>query len=383
MRSWIAHLALLSACGFSAPAPSGDGGGPDGPGGGDGPDGSDGSDDGSVPPDAQQCFGPFLNVCLSALPTMPIVVSAVDSDLDINTDTGAVASQCDPGISTSCVVAATAITVAATKKIRARGARPLVLVALANLELFGEIDVSSSTDGTVRGAGASMVVCANANPPVPATGASGGFGGSFGGRGGDGEAVSGNRGEAAPAVAFPSNLQGGCPGGAGASGSAGGLGGGAVGIYAATITLDGRINASGAGGRGGPQLRGGGGGGGSGGMIVLDVPQSAITLGSNGRLFANGGGGAEGGTGTGTGVGDDGNASTGPNVPGTGGGDLSTPGGDGGPGSSGAARAGGNAVGQSQDNGGGGAGGGGAGFIHAVGVTGSNIIAPPSTDIVP
>jgi hypothetical protein len=373
MRSWIACLALLSACGFKGAAQPMDGDGS--------VDGSPDIDSGP-PPDAQLCFGSFMEVCLSALPAAAITISAIDNDLDINTDT---ATQCDPGILNYCVVAATAITVAANKKIRGHGARPLVLVALATFALFGEIDVSSSTDGTVRGAGASMAVCANANPPTPATGASGGFGGSFGGRGGDGEDVSGNRGEAAPAVGFPDSLQGGCPGGAGASGGAGGLGGGAVGIYAATFNIDGKINACGAGGRGGPQLRSGGGGGGSGGMIVLDVPQSAIVLGGNGRLFANGGGGGEGGAGTGPGAGTgaDGNPSIGPNVPGTGGGDSSRAGGNGGPGSSGSQRGGGNAIGQSEDDGGGGAGGGGAGFIHALGISGANIVAPPSVDTLP
>jgi hypothetical protein len=378
MRAWIACLALLSACGFKASGelPDGNGDMMDG--------GMDGSD---APIDAQPCFGPFLDVCLSALPTAAITISLVDNDLDINTELGGSASTlCDAGISNYCVVAATAITVAANKKIRGHGARPLVLVVLGTLDLFGEIDVSSSTDGTVRGAGASMAVCASTEPPTPATGASGGFGGSFGGRGGDGEAVSGNRGTAAPAVVgFPTSLQGGCPGGAGASGGGGGLGGGAVGIYAATVNLDGKINASGAGGSGGPRLKSGGGGGGSGGMIVLDVPQSAIVLGSSGRLFANGGGGGEGGAGAdpGAGEGADGNPSTGPNVPGTGGSGGTDAGGNGGPGSSGTPRGGGTAIGQSQDDGGGGAGGGGAGFIHALGISGANIIAPPSVDTLP
>src|SRR6185503_14402346 len=190
MRSWIAPLALLAACGFRAPTVPTDGG----DGGVDTP-----PDTPVIPPDAQQCFGPFLNVCLSALPTTAITVQVTDPDLDINTDMGATASPlCDPGSTSYCIVAATAITINSTRKLRAHGARPLVLVAVGPFELFGEIDVTSSQDGTVRGAGASTTVCSSTTPPTQATAASGGFGGSFGGRGGDGEQVGGTRGIAAP-----------------------------------------------------------------------------------------------------------------------------------------------------------------------------------------
>src|SRR6185503_17162156 len=116
MRSWIAWLALLSACGFKSGAQPTDGNG--------GMDGGMDGDSGPAP-DAQQCFGPFLDVCLSALPTTPITISLTDENLDITTDTGATASPlCDARETDYCVVAATAITVAATKKIRAHGARP-------------------------------------------------------------------------------------------------------------------------------------------------------------------------------------------------------------------------------------------------------------------
>ncbi|HEY0993479.1 MAG TPA: hypothetical protein VGD80_40780, partial [Kofleriaceae bacterium] len=132
MRSWIAPLALLSACGFSAPSVPTDGGdsGVDSP-----------PDTPIIPPDAQQCFGPFLNVCLSALPTTAITVMTTDPDLDINTDTGAAASPlCDPGNTSYCIVAATTISILATRKIRGHGTRPLVLVAVGAFDLFGEID---------------------------------------------------------------------------------------------------------------------------------------------------------------------------------------------------------------------------------------------------
>jgi hypothetical protein len=373
MRAWIACLALLPACGFKSTTQL-----PDGNGGM-----MDGGMEGNPLPDAQQCFGSFVNVCLSALPAGPLMFPSSGDVFDINTDPEATGQPCDPAPSNAnfCVVAATAINVPALKTIRARGARPLVLVAIGSFELFGTIDVSSSATGPERGAGASMTVCTTPTAPTPATVNSGGFGGSFGGRGGDGEQVDGTRGIAAAAVEFPAELRGGCPGGDGGAGGVGGLGGGAVSIYGATVHIDGKVNASGAGGRGGPQLKSGGGGGGSGGMIVLDVPQSAITSGAGGRLFANGGGGGEGGAGSGpgSGVGADGNASSAPNVAGTGG-NNGNDGGNGGPGSSGTQRGGGNAIGASQDDGGGGAGGGGAGFIHALGISGAMFIAPPSLD---
>jgi len=330
----------------------------------------------SIPPDAQQCFGPFLSVCLSALPTTAINVSVTDGDLDINTDAGASASaQCDPGVSNYCVVAATQITIAATKKVRGHGARPLVFVAVGAFELFGEIDVSS-TD-TVLGAGTSPSVCLGARA---ATINSGGFGGSFGGRGGDGEQVDGDRGIASPSLGFPPVLRGGCPGGAGGAGGLGGYGGGGVGVVASMVHIDGKINASGGGGRGGPATKSGGGGGGSGGMIVLDVPQSAIIVGSGARLFANGGGGGEGGEAASAGA--DGGTASGPNVSGIGG-NNGGPGGNGGEGSASSTLSGQNALGDARSGGGGGAGGGGAGFIHATGITGDNVIAPPSLDTLP
>src|SRR5215510_12420337 len=97
MRSWIAPLALLAACGFKAPSAPTDGGdsGVDSP-----------PDTPIIPPDAQQCFGPWLNACLMALPTAAITVPATDTELDINTDMGASASPlCDLNNPSYCIVA--------------------------------------------------------------------------------------------------------------------------------------------------------------------------------------------------------------------------------------------------------------------------------------
>ncbi len=341
---------------------------------------------GGPPPDAQACFGSFDldKICFSVIPSMPVTTAG---DAPINTDDTAA---CNPNVTGAnkdkyCVIAGAGFTLAAGKTIRAFGSKPLVLLSTTNVDLQGGVDVSSHNTGAMNlGAGANpSTSCANL---LTATGNSGGFGGSFGGKGGDGEGVDGSRGIATLAVGFPTVLRGGCPGGdggsstAGATPGAGGGGGGAVAIIAATrIDFNGKINASGAGGLGGSALRCGGGGGGSGGMIVLDAP--TITPGPTGLVFANGGGGAEGGAGPGAGgvasMGLPGGESTGPKVVGTKGGGVS--GGDGGDGGDGTAAAtvnGAPAGGTSQHDGGGGGGGGGAGFTRAPGVTDGNIIAP-------
>jgi hypothetical protein len=102
------------------------------------------------------------------------------------------------------------------------------------------------------------------------------------------------------APAAPSKiLRGGCPGGKGGIGTGttrtlGGPGGGAIYLVArGTLTINGAIDASGAGGNGGSSTKAGGGGGGSGGMIVIHA--GTIALGANGAVAANGGGGGGGG----------------------------------------------------------------------------------------
>jgi len=325
----------------------------------------------AAPPDAQQCFGSFVRICLSALPTAPVTLAASDVDLDIDTGTSPL---CDSRTTDYCVVAGTSFSIAAGRILHGHGSRPLILVSTTTtaFQLIGDINVSSSHDGSAGAGAAPGSIClAAASPPTPATINSGGFGGSFGGKGGNGEQTDGVAGIAgAAATSFPAALRGGCPGGTGGTGGAGGNGGGAVAIIAASVQVDGNINASGAGGHAGGIVKSGGGGGGSGGMIVLD----AATITGAGSLFANGGGGGGGGA---LGVaGDEGGESPAAATAAVGGVNSGKDGGHGGNGSVGTKLIGGLAA-DHQNEGGGGAGGGGAGFIRATSAT-SLTISPPS-----
>ena len=278
-------------------------------------------------PDAQQCFGSFVSVCLSVLPSAPFALGAADADLDIDTGSSAL---CDSRTTDYCVLAGTGISIAAGRTLRAHGSKPLILIAAtAAAQIAGAINVSSSHDGTLGAGAVSANLCAAASPPTPAAGAAGGFGGSFGGKGGDGEKIDNDQGKAAPASSFPAALRGGCPGGTGGAGGAGGNGGGAVIVFASSIQLDGSINASGAGGHGGLDVKSGGGGGGSGGMIVLD----AATISGTGAAFANGGGGGQGGAAAAPG--EEGGESTAATTAAAGGVNNAKPGGKGGAGSAG------------------------------------------------
>lgn len=347
MRPWIVLLALLPACGD------------------DDPKGVDAA------PDVQ--YGSFIKVTLAAS-DVPIAPQMWTTNVDIDTDTSMLCKA--PKDGAYCMVTATDMTLANGVTLRGHGSKPLVLLATGKFDLEGTIDVSSKRDAA-PGAGAALA--ASCLSTMPATVNSGGFGGSFMGKGGDGGAVDGNKGVAAPALtARPMTLRGGCPGGSGSTATAGvaagtgGAGGGVVDIIASTITVNGTINASGAGGGGGPAQKSGGGGGGSGGMIVLDVasPQD-VTAGSNQAiwLYANGGGGGQGGTGgtvAGSGPGEDGQDPSNPAVQALGGRNTSRDGGRGGLGSAGSVQlSGGDQALSPANNGGGGAGGGGAGFIHA------------------
>jgi hypothetical protein len=360
------------------------------------------SDGGITPPDAPNlCFGSLSlsKVCFTSLAKVPTNAVELTADTEINTDTSPLCHPDNDKATEYCVVAGTGFTLAAGKKIRAYGTKPLVLLSTTTMQLDGEVDVSSNhvIDMEKKHVGAGSKAAAADCPGTTeavTTSNSGGFGGSFGGKGGDGQNKDGVGGIAASAItSFPSVLRGGCPGGAGAASrplpvtpGAGGAGGGAVALIAATrITFGDKINASGAGGLGGctglgaTSQRSGGGGGGSGGMIVLDAP--AIVAVNNGVVFANGGGGAEGGAGpSGSGVpepGAPGNESTAPTTPGTKG--TGHEGGDGGDGSAGSLTGGQNAAGQEVKDGGGGAGGGGAGIVHAPMVP-SEKVAPPSSN---
>jgi hypothetical protein len=340
-----------------------------------------------------QCFGSLFRACFSTLPTKGLTVVGPDSPgslgnsdslgPDIDTDGS---PSCDPAQNDACVVVAQGFSV--YDAVRGHGSRPLVLISTGNAEFRvfagGAVDVSSRHNGKV-GAGALTAQQCQAAGPAAAAGQYGGFGGTFQTMGGQGGTVgSGEGGTPAPDMKFPDRARGGCPGGAGGSGAssgdgggAGGEAGGAVVIVAASVVVDGQINASGAAGRGGlTGGTGGGGGGGAGGLIVIE----ARSLSGNGWLFANGGGGGQGGAFGVEGAGDDGRESTGPVAPGTGGQNASATrlGGHGGNGSSGNFLGGlEGAAARNASRGGGGGGGGGAGWIKAPGAAATLTLSPP------
>ncbi|HEY4181200.1 MAG TPA: hypothetical protein VGM90_30355 [Kofleriaceae bacterium] len=254
--------------------------------------------------DAQLCFGTPHQICFTTPPAQP-------KDLPATIDTGVDAS-CDllvpqPGGLDLCVVAGTQVTVPSAGT-RVYGTRPLVVVATGALTITGTLDASSRHDGANKtGPAANAATCssANINGESDAGGGAGGGGGGFGGAGGsagkaDTNMSAGNDGDSTGGTggAISSNtfIRGGCRGGnggdGGGNGGAGGDGGGAVYLIAnTTITVNGAVFASGAGGTGGPRDSNGGGGGGSGGLIGLDAPTIVI----NGTLAANGAGGGGGG----------------------------------------------------------------------------------------
>jgi hypothetical protein len=318
------------------------------------------------------------------VPAAPRVLGP--GDVDIDTDATASGNLCDQATeqrATYCVVTGAPLTLSAGVKLTAHGDKPLVLLSTAKLELLGDIDVSSHRGGQ-RGPGANPAAasaCSFMTAPIGPSMGGGGYGGSFGTAGGDGgnaAVVTTGGGVAGTKLeGFPTALRGGCRGGDGSKivdpVAGGGDGGGAIAMVAAMqIHVDARINASGGGGEGGAMnASNGGGGGGTGGMIVFDSPVP-LTFGPRIQLWANGGGGAQGGSAP-TGV--EGGESSGPTQAAPGG--AGTGGGVGGNGSLGSGTG---AGGASATAGGGGGGGGGAGFIHAPGFSDANSISPPSSD---
>jgi len=240
--------------------------------------------------------------------------SSIDITADTAIDTTAGTSDLRCTVvpsSKTCVLAASAIHIAANAKLSARGARPLALFA-HTITIDGTLDVASHL-GAVPGAGTRPDAC---TAGVLARGAGGGRGGAAAGPGGDGgneggidSAVQGTgaRGGATFSVV---TLAGGCGGTRGGDGtttsmspdlsdggsSTGGAGGGAVWIYAdrdpLVIAAGAVINASGAPGAGGATPGHGGDGGGGGGLIILHAP--SIQLDPTAMIFANGGPGGGG-----------------------------------------------------------------------------------------
>lgn len=335
-----------------------------------------------APPDAPlpsaACFGTFATICLPALPATPRQFNG-GQNVIVDTDTSALCALTAEGTTVdACVVAATSVTVDGT--LVARGSRPLVVLATEGdvvVNGAGKID-GSSRRGQPTGAGANPAGC---NPgAMAATAGGGGFGGSYGGAGGSGGTGGSGNGGVAAGAAQPTVLAGGCRGGDGGGAlGTGGSGGGALLLIATgQISINGTIEASGAGGLGAglsASIVAGGGGGGSGGMIVFDAPQFEF---NNGALIAQGGGGGEGNTTVLAGdVGDDPNPGQ-PGAPAAGG-----SGGGGGDGGSGATGGPADSGGSGGALSGGGGGGGGTGFIivRATGVVinGPERISPPAS----
>ncbi|HEX2687974.1 MAG TPA: hypothetical protein VHN14_15205 [Kofleriaceae bacterium] len=331
----------------------------------------------TLPSDGQACFGTgIVNVCLAVTPTQALTISDVTT---IDTSDFTICAATVSGGSNYCVVAATSITVNAT--LRAKGTKPLVLIASDSITVNQLIDVGSHrTTSEFIGAGADPAVCVAGTAAVTR---GGGAGGSFTGTGGTGGASAGGGpgGQPENATTTITELRGGCPGqnGDGGGKGAGGHGGGAVYLIASNridITGPG-INAAGEGGAPGmpiANISSGAGGGGSGGMIGFDTP----TLTCTGLILANGGGGGEGSGEIAAGSPGTDPSTTSPATGGTG----NPIGGDGGAGSSGAAGGAGangkNGTLNQGANGGGGGGGGGAGLIKGpVDSLGNNVSPDP------
>ena len=360
--------------------------------------------DGPRPDTAPGCFGVGVvhDVCLMPQPTTDLMISAdraVNTAMVGGTNCDTIIAQPGGGASL-CLIAAKTISIAATAKVTAIGANPLLLIASDAINVAGTIDVASRLS-MMPGAGADTT-CASPDGADNLTfnngqgggGGGGGAGGSFGtagGNGGAGRSFDGKPnppGGQAPGPIAPTSLRGGCAGGAGGEADGGqgngngGGGGGAVALIAgSSLTIAGIINASGSGGAQGTDgvyASGGAGGGGAGGMITLDAPTIAVT----GQVFANGGGGGGGGGNDPANHGQPGNTASTALTAATGGNGGSGGGGRGGDGFGGTNNA---ANGANATNSGfcaGGGGGGGAGIIRVYGPAPSSLggmISPPAT----
>lgn len=256
--------------------------------------------------DGSLCEGSgAFEVCLTALPSAPVVVQG-----SIDTDAS---SYCFDGYTLPaehpwCVVIGTTL---AVHSVTAQGSRPLVLLATQDLTIANGDLLDASSHQGVAGPAANNPACSTSsagNAGVLDDGGGAGAGGSFGTMGGGGAAggdSAATPGSVGGAIAMPSGLFGGCPGGLGGEGNdpqtdecnpnmsdPPGAGGGAVYLLAGgTVRIDGTVAAGGAGGGGGKLARGGGSGGGSGGLIVIWAGSSIM---GNGQLVTTGGGGGGG-----------------------------------------------------------------------------------------
>jgi hypothetical protein len=317
------------------------------------------------------CYGAGLvQVCFDSEPNGPLAIAQ-------NIDTGALgcSTHVISGATGMCVFAGTTINIASGTQVLATGPTtsvPLVLVATDTMTIDGTLDASAHHNSSATPAGGNYGSCQAGTNPGSGSYGGGGQGGSFRDKGGDGGAGgSTSGGVAGAALATPTALHGGCSGRSGGNqGGSGGKGGGAMYLIAGTsITVTGRIDASGAGGSGeGDSNYCGGGAGGTGGMLGLDAPSVNVS----GAVCAVGGGGAAGTTGNSGANGGDASGGTIACTPGAG---ATAEGGAGNGGTGGGASA--ASTGMSSGSGGGGGGGGSSGFIAIYGtLSGSGVVVP-------
>jgi len=280
-------LAVITACSYTPPSDQA-------------PTDTPGQDAPSDTPPAVRCFGTFKRVCIENPPTEAFTLGGASNSVITEMPGNCAATTIDSTVASSCVLVGSSVTIDGS--LTASGGLPLVVVATDGELIVEELlDVSSRRGAERRGAGANPTGACNG--ATVATEAAGGAGGSFGGKGGTGgRGVASNEPAAAPTSAFPDQLRGGCPGNLGGrptNAVAVGSGGGAIWLISTVgITINGTINASGAGGSGADGdvvLDRGGAGGGSGGMIILDAP--TITIAQDGVVLAAGGGGGGGNAG--------------------------------------------------------------------------------------
>jgi hypothetical protein len=335
-------------------------------------------------PPGYPCLGTDLvHFCV---PPQNLEQAVTIGDNDINTDTDPRCLQVNQinGVPL-CAIIGNSLTVAS--RVRVRGARPLVLGAAGTLTIQASAGVDVSSSATFTGAGAS-VGCTDVfvpQQPTGSTGAPGGPGGSFRGRGGSGgspinsDGTAGAQVDASDPIPGDVTVRGGCSGAKGGPGATvgpavGGQPGGAMVLIASDLDVEGRLLANGAGGAGGPQGIAsdfaGGAGGGSGGMIALDG--GTITLGPTSVIVASGGGGGGGTDGLLAGSSGGEVDPSNPITPAQGGMGGAAGGGGGGTdngGSGSSTTLPGQAGQTAMTSGGGGGGGGGAGYIRVIGVT--------------
>ena len=173
----------------------------------------------------------------------------------------------------------------------ARGSLPLAVMADADINIAGAVDVGGHFGGSVEpGPGGGRASEGPGQGVDAGGGDSAAGGGSYGGVGGKPGPDGADPGAAGPTYgsAKLTPLVGGSGGGSAAR--PGGAGGGAMQLIAQTeIRISGQVNAGGGGAQRSTSNAAGGGGGGSGGALLLEAPE--VVLEPTSALGANGGAG--------------------------------------------------------------------------------------------